>query len=126
MSVEKILIVDDEEHIRSLMESYLTKQGFTTYLAQNGKEAFEIITTKKPDLIFLDIQLPGMDGVEILKEVKKKYPDIAVIMISGNATEEIAKETLEIGAFEYINKPVDLDKVSEVICCVELLWIALD
>ncbi len=126
MSVEKILIVDDEEHIRSLMESYLTKQGFTTYLAQNGEEAFEIITIKKPDLIFLDIQLPGMDGVVILKEVKKKYPDIAVIMISGNATEEIAKETLEIGAFEYINKPVDLDKVSEVICCVELLWIALE
>lgn len=126
MSIDKILIVDDEEHIRSLLETYLTRQGFKTSQAKDGDEAFEIIAVEKPDLIFLDIQLPGMDGVGILKVVKKRYPSIAVVMISGNATEEIAKQTLEIGAFDYINKPVDLDKVSEVICCVELLGMVVE
>jgi len=126
MCVNKILIVDDEEHIRSLLDSYLSKQGFETYQAKDGNEAAEMVAQQKPDLIFLDIQLPGMNGVEILKMVKKLNPDIAVIMISGNATEDTAKQTLEIGAFDYIKKPVDLDKVSEVICCVELLNMAID
>ena len=126
MCVNKILIVDDEEHIRSLLDSYLSKQGFETYQAKDGNEAAEMVAQQKPDLIFLDIQLPGMNGVEILKMVKKLNPDIAVIMISGNATEDTANQTLEIGAFDYIKKPVDLDKVSEVICCVELLNMAID
>jgi DNA-binding NtrC family response regulator len=121
MSISKILIVDDEVHIRSLLDTYLKNQNFQTLLAQNGDEALEIIHREKVDLVFLDIKLPGKSGIELLKLIKDYNFDIQVVMISGNATVETAKETLFMGAFDYIKKPVDLEKVTEVICCLELL-----
>jgi len=124
MSVKTILIVDDEDLIRSMLDSFLSRQGYGVLQAKDGSEAKAIIEQQPPDLIFLDIQLPTTGGMEILKIVKTLNPDIPVIMISGNVSEAIALETLKLGAFDYIRKPVDLNKVTETICCVELLCLA--
>ncbi|MFZ5517518.1 MAG: response regulator [Candidatus Zhuqueibacterota bacterium] len=126
MSVKTILIVDDEDFIRSLLDSFLSRQGFVVLQAKDGIEAAAIIKQHPLDLIFLDIQLPAMNGMQILKMVKELNSDIPVIMISGNVSEEIALETLKLGAFDYIKKPVDLHKVTETICCVELLCLAAE
>ncbi|MBN2009868.1 response regulator [candidate division KSB1 bacterium] len=121
MSINKILIVDDEENIRNLLESFLNKQGFETAVAKNGDDALHIIRKQQIDLTFLDVKLPGKDGVEILKAIKDTTPDITVIMISGHATVQTAEQTLKIGAFDYIKKPLNLEKVEEIICYVDLL-----
>lgn len=121
MSVKKILIIEDEEEIRILLNSYLSELGYQVEFAEDGIEGIEKIKLMNPHLVLLDIKLPGIDGVEVLKNIKKEYPEINVIMLSGHATEDIAKQTLSIGAFDYIKKPVDLGKISEVICCVDLM-----
>jgi len=124
MNIKKILIVDDEENIRLLLDSYLSDLGFETMLAKNGNDVLDSIKQIKPDMVFLDIKLPGIDGIEVLKLIKDYDPNISVIMVSGYATEEMAKESLKIGAFDYIKKPLDLEKVSEMISCVDLLSFA--
>ena len=121
MSIKNILLVDDEENIRELFDTYLTGIGYTTRQVENSKDVENEIKKEKPDLVFLDIKMPGMDGVEVLKMIKNYDQDIPVVMISGFATEHMAKETLHIGAFDYIKKPVDLEKVSEIISCIDLL-----
>ena len=121
MNIKKILIVDDEENIRSLLDSFLSSQGYQIRLAKDGDEALQMVKKEIPDLVFLDIKLPGKNGVEVLRMIREFDSNISVVMISGNATEDTAKETLNLGAFDYIKKPVDLDKVSEIISCVDLV-----
>lgn len=112
MSFAHILVVDDEPDIRSLLQEILEDEGFSVALAENGKTANDAIRTRRPDLVLLDIWMPDIDGVSLLKEWKKsEFLEIPVIMISGHGTVETAVEAIRIGAYDFIEKPLSIAKL---------------
>jgi len=101
-------MVDDEEKFRSTTEKILQRKGFQTVLAASGEEAIDKLD-EKPDVVILDVKMPGMDGHQTLKEIKKRSPDVPVIMLTGHGALPSAKEALETGAFDYLTKPCDIN-----------------
>jgi two-component system nitrogen regulation response regulator NtrX len=111
------MIVDDERNIREALTGVLKDEGYAVAAAATAEEALKKLDSEKaPDVILLDIWLPGMDGTDALKEIKAKFPGLPVIMISGHANIETAVKTTKLGAYDFIEKPLSLDKV---ILCVE-------
>lgn len=106
-----ILIVDDEASILKALSDILSDEGFETITVSNGYEALKTIESESPDLVLLDIWMPGIDGIDTLKEIKKTFPTIPVIMITGHGTIETAVNATKIGAFDFIEKPLSIDKV---------------
>jgi len=106
-----ILIVDDEKSILKSLSGILSDEGFDTSIASNGYEALKILDAESPDLVLLDIWMPGIDGMDTLKEIKKIHPVTPVIMITGHGTIETAVNATKIGAFDFIEKPISIDKV---------------
>jgi len=106
-----ILIVDDETSILQSLSGLLSDEGFEIQTAANGYEALKVIDTESPDLVLLDIWMPGIDGIETLKEIKKQNPHIQVIIISGHGNIETAVKATKLGAFDLIEKPLSIDKV---------------
>jgi len=106
-----LLIVDDEESIRNSLAGVLMDEGFSVLKAEDGMKALEIIRQEAPDVVLLDIWMPGIDGIETLTRIKKRYPEIQVIMISGHGNIETAVRATKLGAFDFIEKPLSLDKV---------------
>ncbi|MBW2192941.1 MAG: sigma-54-dependent Fis family transcriptional regulator [Deltaproteobacteria bacterium] len=106
-----ILIVDDELSILKSLKGILSDEGFEVITAANGYEALKIIDGESPDLVLLDIWMPGIDGMETLKEIKKDNPFIQVIMITGHGTIETAVRATKLGAFDFIEKPLSIDRV---------------
>ncbi len=110
--MKKILIVDDEPEIRYLVREFLLAQGYETETAGDLKEAEEKIENFRPFLVLLDIRLPDGYGIDFLKKIKPKYPEIEIIMVTGLSDREIALEAIENGATDYITKPIDLNYLS--------------
>jgi len=106
-----ILIVDDEISIQESLSGILRDEGYDVSVATNGNAALKIVEEDPPDLIFLDIVMPGMDGIETLKKIKEKHPDIYIIIISAYGTIETAVKAIKYGAFDLIEKPLSLEKV---------------
>ncbi|MDL1963660.1 MAG: sigma-54 dependent transcriptional regulator [Deltaproteobacteria bacterium] len=106
-----ILIVDDEPSILQSLSGLLADEGFEIKTATNGYEGLKIIEEGSPDLVLLDIWMPGIDGIETLKEIKKNYPTIPVIIITGHGTIETAVKAIKLGAYDLIEKPLSIDKV---------------
>lgn len=107
----KILIVDDEKNIRRSLQMIFLGQGSTVLLAESGEEAMEILTQEIPNLIFLDIKMGGISGIETLQKIKELYPECSVVMISGHGTIEHAVECTKLGAYDFIEKPFTKEKV---------------
>jgi DNA-binding NtrC family response regulator len=112
---QQILVVDDEQLIRWSLEKNLTKHGFQVQSAESGEQALEIIARETPDLVLLDITMPGIDGLQTLEEIKKNDPSIAVIMITALGVLETAVRAMQLGAFDYIHKPFNMDELLVVI-----------
>ena len=110
----KVLMVDDEEKFRSTTKKILQRKGFDTVLAASGEEAIGKLD-EHPDVVVLDIKMPGMDGHQALEEIKKRSPDIPVIMLTGHGALPSAKEALDKGAFDYLAKPCDINMLSDKI-----------
>jgi two-component system nitrogen regulation response regulator NtrX len=108
---KSILIVDDEARIRSSLKEILEDEGFEVFLATDGYKALKIAEEELPDLIFLDIWMPGIDGIEVLSKLRDTFPLIQVIMISGHGTIETAVKATRLGAYDFIEKPLSLEKV---------------
>ncbi len=108
---KSILIVDDEESIRKILQGILEDAGFQVFLASDGEKAVKYVDEISPDLVFLDIWMPGMDGLEVLEIFKNKKKTFPVIMISGHATIATAVKATQEGAFDFIEKPLDLDLI---------------
>jgi len=106
-----VLIVDDEEYIRSTLGGALQDEGFKVLAAGDGSAALSAVAEQAPDLVLLDIWLPGPDGLEVLGKIKESHPDLPVIMISGHGTVETAVRATKLGAFDFIEKPLSLDRV---------------
>ncbi len=109
--MKTILVVDDEKEIRDALSGVLRDEGFDVEVAGSAEEALRKIDARIPELVLLDIWLPGMDGIGALKEVQGAFPDLPVIMISGHANIETAVKTTKLGAYDFIEKPLSLDKV---------------
>ncbi len=108
---KQILIVDDEERIRQSLGGVLGDEGYQIFEAREGNQALKQIENDPPDLVLLDIWMPGMDGIEVLERIKSLNPALPVIMISGHANIELAVKATKLGAFDFIEKPLSLDKV---------------
>jgi two-component system nitrogen regulation response regulator NtrX len=112
---EKILIVDDEESIRMSLAGILEDESFTVSLADDGIAALEKVRKEMPDLVLLDIWMPRMDGLETLQTLKEMNPSLFVIMMSGHGTIETAVKSTKMGAFDFIEKPLSLEKLLVII-----------
>ncbi len=110
----KVLMVDDEKRFRDTTRKILMKKGFDTILADSGEQALEKIE-QEPDVVILDIKMPGIDGHEALAEIKKRKPELPVIMLTGHGAMPSAKQALVEGAFDYLSKPCDIDLLTEKI-----------
>jgi CheY-like chemotaxis protein len=110
----KVLMVDDEEQFRATTQKILNRRGFETVLAGSGEEAIDKLD-QNPDVVILDIKMPGIDGHQALREIKKRFADLPIIMLTGHGDLSSAKEALAEGAFDYLAKPCDIDLLSDKI-----------
>ena len=113
----RLLLVDDEERFLSTTSALLKKRGVDTFTAASGHDAMKALDASRVDVVILDVRMPGVDGLEVLRWIKQKHPLVEVIMLTGHATFESAIEGMKLGAFDYLMKPSDiqvlLDKANE-------------
>ncbi|ADE72154.1 Sporulation initiation phosphotransferase F [Priestia megaterium] len=112
---EKILIVDDQYGIRILLTEVLQKEGYTTFQAANGFQAIDITKEQAPDLVLLDMKIPGMDGIEILKRLKQHDETIKVIIMTAYGELDMIQEAKDLGALTHFAKPFDIDEIRKVV-----------
>jgi DNA-binding response OmpR family regulator len=103
----RILIVDDEQTVRDVLSEYFTEQGYAVGTAESGREALKVLESFRPDLVLLDVRMPGIDGVETLRRLREVAPAVSVIMVTANEDVALARDTLKIGALDYVSKPFD-------------------
>jgi two-component system response regulator (stage 0 sporulation protein F) len=106
-SLGRLLCVDDEAPVLEVLSEYFSTQGYAVETASTGADALAAARSYRPDLVLLDVRMPGMDGVEVLKKLRELDPGLAVIMVTANEDVALARETLKIGAFDYVSKPFD-------------------
>ena len=111
MEAIRILIVDDETDASEILSLRLGRRKMQTFTAANGLEALAFLKTTPVDIVLLDVKMPGMDGIEVLRHIKQDYKEIEVIMLSGHADMDVATQGLELGAFFYQLKPIDLESL---------------
>ncbi len=107
----KMMLVDDEERFLSTTKKLLSKKGFEVMTATSGPEALDILRAQNIHVVILDVKMPGMDGIETLKAIKRTYPLVEVIMLTGHATVESAVDGLKSGATDYLMKPTDIGEI---------------
>lgn len=111
MDKKKVLIVDDQNGIRVLLVEVFSSEGYETFQASNGKLALEIVKSEKPDLVLLDMKIPGMDGLEILKHIKAIDSNAKVIMMTAYGELDMINEATALGALMHFTKPFDIDEL---------------
>lgn len=108
---QHVLIVDDQNGIRLLLQEVFSSEGYVTTQASNGKIALELVRSNRPDLVLLDMKIPGMDGLEILKHIKSIDPTIKVIMMTAYGELDMIKRATDLGAVKHFTKPFDIDEL---------------
>jgi two-component system KDP operon response regulator KdpE len=114
-ALRRILIVDDEPDIVEMLRTYFSDRGYDVLTAHQGADAVMIADFQRPDAMLLDILMPDMDGVKVLRAIRAMDSNIPVVMVSGNTDEKIARDTLIMGAFDYVAKPFDFDMLERVL-----------
>jgi DNA-binding NtrC family response regulator len=107
---KRILVMDDEENVQESLKIILSYQGYEVELASTGAQGLKMLHEAAYDLLILDLKMPDQDGFEILKIVRRDYPALKVILITGFGTLDIARKALALGAIHYFDKPMDLDR----------------
>lgn len=105
----KVLLVDDEEEFVKALAERLKMRDLRSDIVLDGEEALSYVEDQEPDVMVLDLKMPGIDGMEVLRQVRKPYPNIQVIILTGHGTEKHEEEAKRLGAFDYLEKPVNLD-----------------
>jgi len=111
MSEYKVLMVDDEQDFLNTFQKRLRRRKVDVDAVTCGEDALEYMENNSPDIVILDVKMPGMDGITVLNKIKRKYPLVEVILLTGHANMEVAAEGMEIGAFDYLLKPASLDEL---------------
>ena len=109
MKTIRLLLVDDEDHFRQTIAKRLAKRGLASEQAANGNECLSILDKKEMDVVVLDVKMPGMNGIEVLRNITAKYPKTEVILLTGQATTSEGVEGIKSGAFDYLMKPIELE-----------------
>jgi len=109
MSKGKVLVIDDEEIVRISCRRALTPEGYEVSQAKNGIEGLQMLEKERYDLVLTDLKMPDMDGIEVLRIIRKKWPEVQVIIITGYQTVDTAVKSIKLGAFDYIEKPFTPD-----------------
>lgn len=104
----RVLVVDDEPDAVELLREFLSVKGYEVMTASGGEEALRLVREERPHLILLDVRMPGMNGLEVLRQVRQIDKEVGVIMVTAVNEEETGRQALELGAFDYIVKPLDL------------------
>ncbi len=112
---EKVLLIDDEVEFLENLSERMRLRGMNVTTASSGKEAVESIDAEGYDAIVLDLQMPGMDGIEVLRHIRKVNPNMQVILLTGHATLEKGVEAIKLGAMDFMEKPADIDVLTEKI-----------
>jgi two-component system nitrogen regulation response regulator NtrX len=110
-----ILVVDDEQGIRTVLRDVLEDEGHRVLVAEDGIQGLQVLADEEVNLVVLDVWLPNMGGIDVLREIKKEYADIEVIVISGHANIKVAVQAVKMGAFDFLEKPLSLDKTITVV-----------
>jgi DNA-binding response OmpR family regulator len=105
----KVLLVDDEEEFVKALAERLQMRDLRSDTVLDGEEALSYVEDQEPDVMVLDLKMPGIDGMEVLRQVRKVYPNIQVIILTGHGSEKHEEEAKRLGAFDYLEKPVNLD-----------------
>jgi len=105
----KVLLVDDEEEFVQTLSERLKMRDVGSDVAYNGEQALQFVHDEVPDVMVLDLRMPGIDGMEVLRRIKKAYPEVQVIILTGHGTKRDEEEARRLGAFDYLQKPVDVD-----------------
>lgn len=110
-----VLVVDDDRRMRSVLSRFLSLKGYEVAEAADGREAIALARRKKPDIILLDIDMPGKNGLEVMEVLVPLLPDTGFFIVTGKGDEGLARSCLGLGAFDYVSKPVDLEVLARTI-----------
>lgn len=113
MAAIRVLVVDDEADFTALFAKRFTKRGMEVATAGGGEEGLAHLAANEVDVVVLDVMMPGMDGIETLKELKKRHPDVEVIMLTGHGSVDSGLKGLSLGAFDYVMKPFQIEDMLE-------------
>ena len=113
--LDKVLLVDDEVDFLEIMEERLSARGVDVVISESAEDALKRIDTGIFDVVILDLQMPGMNGLEVLKRIKTRHPEIQVILLTGHATVEKGVEAIRLGAIDFVEKPANLEVLKEKI-----------
>lgn len=111
----QILVIDDEKDVCLFFKKVLVEEGYTVLTTLDGVSGLKIVKEKKPDIVLLDLKMPKMDGIEVLRHIKKFDKNMVVVVITGYGTMDTARMAMKLGAFDYITKPIDLEYLKAVI-----------
>jgi CheY-like chemotaxis protein len=122
MSEKLILIVDDDPSVRNVLSSFFSLEGYSAITAKNGKEGLDKLFKLKPTLVFLDIYMPGVTGLEVIRQIRSIDKYVPVVTITGYDSDDIARDILLSGATDFIRKPINLEYVKRVVAsCISKL-----
>ncbi len=110
-----VLVVDDELDIRDVLREYFETEGLTVALAAHGSEAIGRILERRPDVILLDLRLPGTQGWDVLRHIRTLEAEVPVIIVSANSDVQLARDLLTVGVFDYLTKPIDLSYLQKAV-----------
>jgi anti-anti-sigma factor len=115
MEREKILIIDDEKPTLKMFSLFLEVYGFAILTAESGEEGLEVFDRERPEIVLTDIKMPGMDGIEVLREIKRRSPTTEVIVITGHGDMDLAIQALNLDAADFINKPIQRQSLEQAL-----------
>ena len=115
MSEIKVLLVDDEKEFVNSLAERIEMRDLGSKIAYDGEEALRLVDDEIPDVVVLDLRMPGIDGLEVLERLKKNYPEVQVIVLTGHGSEEDERISKKLGAYEYLQKPVNIDRLIQSI-----------
>src|SRR5580765_2384081 len=115
LAMADILVVDDDQSIATAFEHFLRFEGHQYRIASNAEDAVRLIGERQPTLIMMDIRMPGIDGLQALRDIRRRFPSVYVVMMTGYGTSQTSIDAIREGAYDYLTKPLDLDELREVI-----------
>ena len=115
MKTSRILVVDDDDSLRRVLQVQLEQDGYSVVTAASAQQAFSLLQLRAYDLVITDLRMPGLSGIEVLKQVKSQYPETVVIVLTAFGTVETAVEAMKAGAYDFLTKPVHPEELSLVV-----------
>lgn len=111
----KVLLVDDEVEFLEPMKARIERRGMVCSTATNGEDALRALAQEQFDCAVVDVRMPGMDGIELLRRMRRDFPSVAVVLLTGHASVELGVQGMDLGAFEYLLKPIELDDLLDTV-----------